>query len=211
MEPFIKHRGIVAVLDRANIDTDQIIPKQFLKAVTRTGFGESLFFDWRYGPDGSIDPAFELNAAAYEGASVLVAGNNFGCGSSREHAVWALAQYGFKVVIAPWQQHGELKVPAFADIFRNNAVQNGILTVELSRDDIDRIIGAVESEQGLQAGVDLEEQRIVLHGTEEVTIPFTIDPAVRERLLRGLDEIGLTLEHESAITAFEAKHSTQMG
>jgi 3-isopropylmalate/(R)-2-methylmalate dehydratase small subunit len=182
-----------------------------LKAVTRSGFGENLFYDWRYGPGGEPDPAFELNDPRFKGASILVTGNNFGCGSSREHAVWALSQYGFRVIVAPWQQRGEAKVPAFADIFRNNAVRNGLLTVELSRDEVDRIIAAVETAPGLEATVDLEKQNIVLHGTEEVSFDFTVDPAAREHLLRGLDEIALSLEHEAAITAFESKHDTQIG
>ena len=210
MEPFKTHRGIVATLDRANVDTDQIIPKQFLKSIKRTGFGESLFFDWRYLPDGKPDPKFELNALHLKGASILVARNNFGCGSSREHAVWAVAQYGFRVVIAPAQERGGVRVPAFADIFRNNCVKNGVLTVELGDAEVEHIFQAASRFKGLEATVDLDEQRVVLHMPEEEAFHFEIDRGVKEHLSRGLDEIGLTLEHSAAIDAFEAKHDVQM-
>ena len=159
MEAFKTHRGIVATLDRANVDTDQVIPKQFLKSIKRTGFGEALFFDWRYLSDGSPDPKFELNAPHLKGASILVARNNFGCGSSREHAVWAVVQYGFKVVIAPYAQRGGAKVPGFADIFRNNAVKNGLLTVELAEAEVEEIFQMAGRFKGLQATIDLDEQR----------------------------------------------------
>lgn len=210
MEAFKSHTGIVATLDRANVDTDQIIPKQFLKSIKRTGFGESLFFDWRYLPDGSPDPKFELNAPHLKGASILVARNNFGCGSSREHAVWAVVQYGFKVVIAPWQDRGGVRVPGFADIFRNNAAKNGLLTVELSEPEVEEIFQMAARFKGLEASADLDEQRVVLHLPEEVVFHFDVDAGVKEHLRRGLDDIGLTLRHEADITAFEARHDTQM-
>ncbi len=210
MQPFKSHRGIVATLDRANVDTDQIIPKQFLKSIRRTGFGESLFFDWRYLPDGKPDPKFELNAPHLKGASILVARNNFGCGSSREHAVWAVVQYGFKVVIAPGVQRGEARVPAFADIFHGNAIKNGLLLVELAEAEVEDIFQMAARFKGMEATVDLDEQRVTLHIEEEVSFAFHIDPGVKEHLARGLDEIGLTLEHEAAIRAFESKHDVQM-
>ncbi len=177
MQPFKTHRGIVGTLDRANVDTDQIIPKQFLKSIKRTGFGVSLFFDWRYLPDGKPDPKFELNAPHLAGASILVTRNNFGCGSSREHAVWAVAQYGFKVVIAPWQNREGVRVPGFADIFKNNCVKNGVLTVELASAEVEAIFKAADRFPGLQATVDLDEQRVVLHLSEaEEAFHFDMDP-----------------------------------
>ncbi len=210
MEPFKSHRGIVATLDRANVDTDQIIPKQFLKSIKRTGFGESLFFDWRYGDDGKPNPDFELNHPQFAGASILVTRNNFGCGSSREHAVWAVAQYGFRAVIAPWQDRNGTRVPGFADIFRNNCVKNGLLTIELAEPEVEEIFQMVDRFKGLQATVDLDEQRVVLHLDEEIAFHFDIDPVVKDHLIRGLDDIALTLEHESDITAFEQRHDTQL-
>ncbi len=209
MEPFKTCRGLVATLDRANVDTDQIIPKQFLKSIARTGFGEHLFHDWRYLPDGTPNPDFELNAPRFRGASILVTRNNFGCGSSREHAVWALHQYGFNAVIAPWQQRGETVVPAFAEIFRNNSHKNGLLTVELAEPEVEEIVQMVGRYPGLEATVDLEHQRVVLHLPEELAFHFEIDPAIKTRLTHGLDEIGLTLKHESAIAAFESRHNPQ--
>ena len=211
MQPFNTHRGIVATLDRANVDTDQIIPKQFLKSITRTGFGKSLFFDWRYLEDGTTpDPEFSLNHSKFSGASILVTRNNFGCGSSREHAVWAITQFGFQVVIAPWEDRKELRVPGFADIFRNNAVKNGLLTVELAAEDVDQIFDQVAVVAGLQATVDLQAQTIVMHGEPEKKIGFEIESSVKEHLWRGLDDIALTLEHEAAIAAFEQKHNVQL-
>ena len=209
MDAFTSHRGLVATLDRANVDTDQIIPKQFLKSIQRTGFGEQLFHDWRYRSDGTPNPDFELNAPRVRGASILVARNNFGCGSSREHAVWAIQQYGFKAVIAPRAERSGSVVPAFADIFRNNGVKNGLLTVELAEAEVEEIFQMVGRYAGLEATVDLEHQRVVLHLPEELAFHFDIDAAVREHLLRGLDEIGLTLTHADAITAFEARHDAQ--
>lgn len=198
------------MLDRANVDTDQIIPKQFLKSIARTGFGKHLFHDWRYLPDGRPNPEFPLNAPRFKNASILVVRNNFGCGSSREHAVWAIQQDGFQVVIAPWQQHGESRVPAFADIFRNNSAKNALLTVELSEPEVEEIFQMVERFPGLEATIDLDHQRVTLHLPEEISFHFEIDPAIKERLIHGLDDIGLTLKHEAAIRAFEARHDPQL-
>ena len=210
MDPFVSHRGIIATLDRSNVDTDAIIPKQFLKSIKRTGFGVSLFFDWRYLPDGKDNPAFELNAPRFRGASILVARNNFGCGSSREHAVWAVAQYGLKAVVAPRREIGGEIVPGFADIFRNNCVKNGVLTIELSEAEVEEIFQLVARFDGLQATIDLDEQRLVLHLPEEVSFHFDIDPVVKKHLRHGLDDIALTLEHAADITAFEQTHQTQL-
>ena len=209
MDAFKTFTGTVAVLERANVDTDQIIPKQFLKSIERTGFGPALFFDWRYLKDGSPDPAFELNDPLRTGASVLVAGNNFGCGSSREHAVWAVAQYGFKAVIAPWRGSGEKRIPGFADIFKNNSYGNGLLVIELSSDEVQWIFDAARGRK-LEATVDLEAQTVTVRGAEERVFRFDITPDVKEKLLSGLDAIGLTLQHEAEITAFEATHDVQM-
>ncbi|MBI4340711.1 MAG: 3-isopropylmalate dehydratase small subunit, partial [Candidatus Omnitrophica bacterium] len=184
-------------------------PKQFLKSIARTGFGPHLFHDWRYLLDGSPNPEFVLNHARFKGASILVVRNNFGCGSSREHAVWAIQQDGFQVVIAPWQQRGEMRVPAFADIFRNNAGKNALLTVELSEPEVEDLFQMVDRYPGLEATVDLDHQRVTLHLPEEISFHFDIDSAVKERLIHGFDEIGLTLKHEAAITAFEARHNPQ--
>ena len=210
MTPFTTHTGLVATLDRANVDTDQIIPKQFLKSIRRTGFGEGLFFDWRYLPDGSPDPAFELNAPRYGGASILVTRNNFGCGSSREHAVWAVVQYGFRAVIAPWQERDGAHVPAFADIFRNNSVKNGLLTIELSEQEVQGVFDAVRASEGLQATVDLEAQTVTVRTAPPRVFRFAIDPAVREHLLSGMDDIARTLRNETEITRFEAGHDVQL-
>jgi len=209
MEPFVKERGIVATLDRSNVDTDQIIPKQFLKSIHRTGFGEALFHDWKRLPDGSPDPEFPLNQPRFKGARILVARNNFGCGSSREHAVWAVVQAGFRAVIAPRRHSGNGEIPAFADIFANNAVKNGLLTISLTEADVDRIFEAVAAQEGLEATVDLDAQTITLHGDEAETIRFEIDAGRKETLLRGLDDIARSLQHEGEITAFEATHNAQ--
>ncbi|HKY63600.1 MAG TPA: 3-isopropylmalate dehydratase small subunit [bacterium] len=205
MEPFKSHRGKIATLDRANVDTDQIIAKQFLKSIKRTGYGESLFFDWRYLPDGKPNPDFELNQPKFKGASILVARNNFGCGSSREHAVWALTQYGIKAVIAP--RRGD--IPAFADIFHNNSVKNGLLNVELKESEVEEIFQMVERYEGLEATVNLEEQRITLHLPEEISFHFDIDAAIKNHLIRGLDEIGLSLQRAAEIGTFEKTHDAQ--
>ena len=210
MEAFVKHKGIVATLDRSNVDTDQIIPKQFLKSIKRTGFGDALFFDWRYTADGKPDPEFEVNDPAYQGASILVTRNNFGCGSSREHAVWAVMQYGLKVVIAPARETEGGCVPAFADIFRNNSVNNGLLTIELCEKDVDDLISSIHAAKGVEATVDLEAQTITLHASDEKSWSFDIDAGVKKRLLEGKDEIALTLEHESDIAAFEQQHDVQL-
>ena len=209
-QPFASHRGKLALLDRANVDTDAIIPKQFLKSIARTGFGPQLFFDWRYLPEGTPNPEFVLNQPRFQGASILVVRNNFGCGSSREHAVWAIQQDGWQVVVAPWQQRGETRVPAFADIFRNNSLKNGLLTIELSEPEVEEIFRLVDRFPGLEATVELDHQRLTLHLAEEESFHFDIDPAVKHRLRHGLDDIGQTLHHAAAITAFEARHNAQL-
>ncbi len=206
MQSFKSHRGKVATLDRANVDTDQIIPKQFLKSIKRTGFGESLFFDWRYLEDGKPNPTFELNKPEFQKASVLITRNNFGCGSSREHAVWALDQYGFKVIMAPRKG----AIPAFADIFHNNCGKNGLLTVELKDSEIEELFQMVGRSKGVEATVNLEEQRVTLHVPEEISFHFEIDKGVKDHLIRGLDEIGLTLHNEKEIATFEKKHDSQI-
>ncbi len=210
MEPFRKHRGIVAWVDRANIDTDAIVPKQFLKATSREGFGQHLFFEWRYLPDGQPNPIFILNRPPYDRASVLLARNNFGCGSSREHAVWAIAQFGFRAVIVPWKAEGAGRIPAFADIFRNNCAKNGLLTVELAADEVDAVFQAAADHPGMEVTVDLEQQAVVVHGPQELRYRFEMDPAVRQMFLSGQDAISKTLEQESAIAAFEARHDVQL-
>ncbi|OGW87343.1 MAG: 3-isopropylmalate dehydratase small subunit, partial [Omnitrophica bacterium RIFCSPHIGHO2_02_FULL_46_11] len=196
MEPFKSHRGLIATLDHANVDTDQIIPKQFLKSIQRTGFEQNLFYDWRYLADGTPNPDFELNQERFHGASILVTRNNFGCGSSREHAVWAIRQYGFKAVIAPWQKRGSTVVPAFADIFRTNSTKNGLLTVELKESEVEEIFQMVDRYKGLEATVNLEHQRVTLHLAEEISFHFDIDPSIKGHLVQGLDEICQTLQCE---------------
>jgi len=190
----------VAALPRVNVDTDQIIPKQFLKRIERTGFGEFLFFDWRFKPDGSPNPDFELNQPNAGGASILVAGANFGCGSSREHAPWALGEYGFRVLIAP----------SFADIFYNNCCQTGLLPVRLTVAEITELIRRTErSVHGYELTVDLERQRVT--GVNGFEARFEIDGYRREMLLRGLDEIGKTLLDERLISAFESRREAGPG
>ena len=191
---FTQHRGRLATLPRRDVDTDQIIPKQFLKGVERTGFGPALFYDWRYRPDGSPDPGFELNSPAAQGATILVTGPNFGCGSSREHAVWALAEYGFRAVIAP----------SFADIFTSNCYRNGLLPVRLPASDVDALIRSTEG--GIhELVIDLEHQMIT--DDRGFKVQFRADPYGRELLLRGLDEIGRTLLEEPSIAAYERSHA----
>jgi 3-isopropylmalate/(R)-2-methylmalate dehydratase small subunit len=194
MQRFTVHTGIVAVLDRDSVDTDQIIPKQFLKRTERTGYGDCLFFDWRFDREGKPNPAFPLNAAKYAGASILIAGKNFGCGSSREHAVWALRDYGFRVVIAP----------SFADIFANNCVKNGLLTVALSPAEI-AALKARDASGRLELKVDL--QKCEVSGSDGFRDRFEVEPFRRTCLLEGLDEIGMTLKHEAEITAYEKRPS----
>ena len=210
MQSFIVEKGLIAPLDRANVDTDQIIPKQFLKSIKRTGFEEGLFFDWSRNPDGSPNQDFVLNQPRFEGAKFLVAGNNFGCGSSREHAVWAVAQAGYSVVIAPWKEDENGRVPGFADIFKNNCSKNGVLTIELSGDQVNEVFQAIASHEGLEATIDLEAQSFVLHTPEELSYAFDVNPAVKQNLLRGLDDIGMSLEHESEISQFESQHNIQL-
>ena len=181
MKAFKKHTGIVATLNRSNVDTDAIIPKQFLKSISRSGYGPNLFFDWRYKPDGSLDPDFELNHPRFKGRSILVTRNNFGCGSSREHAVWALAQDGYEVIIAPWKEINGERVNAFADIFRTNAVKNGVLVVELSEAEVNLIFEHLETNEGLQATADLIEQQVVLDDADKTVIKFTIEPGDKEQ------------------------------
>src|SRR5271168_3857608 len=194
MKPFTVHRGRVAPLDRVNVDTDQIIPKQFLKRIERTGFGQFLFYDWRFGADGKKNADFVLDEPRYKGASILVAGKNFGCGSSREHAVWALDDFGFRAVIAP----------SFADIFANNCVKNGVLTVVLSEQEVEEIVRRSAEFDNYHLAIDLEQQKV--HDDHGFSARFQIDDFTRHCLLEGLDDIGLTLKHEPEITAYEARH-----
>ena len=191
MEPFVKLTGLVAPLDRSNVDTDQIIPKQFLKRIERTGFGKFAFFDWRYLADGVPNPEFVLNAACYKRASILVTGRNFGSGSSREHAPWALLEYGFRAILAP----------SFADIFRNNCYQNGILPAILDKEDVDDVMERALSGHGYSATVDLESQTV----KDEFGLQarFDIDPFRKNSLMKGLDDIGRTIELEQKITDYE--------
>lgn len=210
MDPFQNFRGVIAPLDRSNIDTDQIIPKQFLKSVKRTGFGESLFFDWRYLADSNPDPDFVLCHDPFQHAEILVVGNNFGCGSSREHAVWAVLQFGFKCVIAPARGNGHDRVPGFADIFSNNSVKNGLLTIELSEAEVNSIFETVAGVPGAEASVDLASQTVTIHGTTDRVLSFEIDGASKETLLKGLDEIALTLLSEAEIASFEQNYETYL-
>lgn len=210
MKAFENFRGVILPLDRANVDTDAIIPKQYLKSIKRTGFEDALFSDWRYLPDGKPNPAFAINQEDYQNATILVAQNNFGCGSSREHAVWAICQYGFRVVIAPWSGEGKQRVPGFADIFRNNSVKNGLLTVELAPAEVEGILKAAQEEPGLEATIHLADQTVTLHhSSQEKVFHFEIDPHVKERFLQGLDDIGITLKEESVISAFEKKNDAR--
>ena len=210
MKAFENFRGVILPLDRANVDTDAIIPKQFLKSIARTGFGEALFYDWRYLPGGKNNPQFILNREEYQNATILVARNNFGCGSSREHAVWAICQYGFRVVIAPWSGQGRNRIPGFADIFKNNSIKNGLLTLELSETEVETVFREVYKNPGLEATIHLSDQRLTLHIAQEISFHFEIDPSVKERFLLGLDDIGLTLKEEKTIREFEAQHNTQI-
>jgi 3-isopropylmalate/(R)-2-methylmalate dehydratase small subunit len=190
--PFRSHTGLAAPLDRPNVDTDQIIPKQFLKRVERTGFGEFLFYDWRFKSDGQADPSFPLNDPRYRGASILIAGKNFGCGSSREHAPWALADYGFRVVIAP----------SFADIFANNCMKNGLLPVVLTDAEVAELMRRVKETEDYQLSVDLETKLVT--DARGFSAHFEIGDFQRYCLLEGLDDISLTLQHETEIAAYES-------
>ena len=203
MEKFVRREGLVAPMDRANVDTDSIIPKQYLKSIKRTGYGPNLFDEWRYldhgepGMDHSRRPLnkeFVLNQPRYRGATVLLARENFGCGSSREHAPWALLQYGFQTVIAP----------SFADIFYNNSLKNGLLLIRLDAKIVDRLLNEARGAEGYRLAVDLERQTVATPGGE--SFKFEIDPFAKHCLMNGLDEIGLTLEHAEQIKAFEAQH-----
>ncbi len=203
MEPFRLHTGLVAPLDRANVDTDSIIPKQFLKSIQRSGFGPNLFDAWRYldrGEPGMSsehrprNPDFVLNEPRYQGASILLARRNFGCGSSREHAPWALADYGFRAVIAP----------SYADIFYNNCCKNGLLPIVLAESEVDRLFDAVKAFPGFRLVIDLERQTVATQDGS-MTFGFDIDTYRKDRLVNGLDDIGITLQHADEISAFEAK------
>ena len=198
MNPFRIHAGLVAVLDRPNVDTDQIIPKQFLKRVERTGFGEFLFYDWRFLPDGQPDPTFPLNEPRYRGASILVAGKNFGCGSSREHAPWALADYGFRAIIAP----------SFADIFANNCMKNGLLPIVLTDGEVAELMRRGEEIANYKVTVDLDSKSV--SDEQGFLATFEIGDFQRYCLLAGLDDIGLTLKNESDITAYERRRPAWM-
>ncbi len=206
MKALTVHQGLVAPMDRANVDTDLIIPKQFLKSIKRTGFGPNLFDEWRYldhgepGMDNSqrqVNPDFVLNDARYAGASILLTRENFGCGSSREHAPWALGDYGFKVLIAP----------SYADIFFNNSFKNGLLPIVLNSGTVDALFAQAQREQALQLTVDLEAQQI--RGADGGPIGFDVDPFRKHCLLEGLDDIGLTLQHVDDIRAYEERRSRE--
>jgi 3-isopropylmalate/(R)-2-methylmalate dehydratase small subunit len=194
MQAFTTHTGLVAAMDRSNVDTDQIIPKQFLKRIERTGFGQFLFFDWRFLDDGDDNPEFELNRPEFAGASILLTRRNFGCGSSREHAPWALADYGFRAILAP----------SFADIFFNNCFKNGLLPIRLDEAVIDDLFRRVAAHPDYRLTVDLENRAI----TDEfgLSLAFEVDDFRRGCLLEGLDDIGLTLAHEDRIAEYERSH-----
>jgi 3-isopropylmalate/(R)-2-methylmalate dehydratase small subunit len=194
MKPFTVHRGLVAPMERVNVDTDQIIPKQFLKRIEKTGFGQFLFYDWRFSPAGEKNADFVLHQPRYQGATILVAGKNFGCGSSREHAVWALADFGFRAVISS----------SFADIFANNSTKNGFLTVKLSEEEVAVLIRRAGEIDRYQLTVDLEQCEV--HDDHGFRARFPVDEFVRQCLLNGLDDIGLTLQHEAEIAAYEQRH-----
>lgn len=195
MQPFTQHTGIVATLDRANVDTDQIIPKQFLKRIERTGFGQFLFFDWRFRDDGSDNPDFELNRPEFTGATILVARQNFGSGSSREHAVWALADYGFQAVIAP----------SFADIFYNNCFKNGVLPIVLDSVTVNDLFHLTAARPGYRLTIDLESQTIT--DGQALLLTFQVDESRQHSLLHGLDDIALTLQRVDQIAAYEASRN----
>ena len=197
MQPFTQLTGLVAPLDRLNVDTDQIIPKQFLKTIKRTGLREGLFYDWRKTKDGSPDPDFFLNQPRYQGASILLTRDNFGCGSSREHAPWALLDQGFRCIIAP----------SFADIFFNNCIQNGILPVVLTHAEVQALFERLADSQALTLTVDLGAQTVTT--PQQLVYRFEIDPFRKDCLYRGLDSVGLTLQHQDAITAYERRRKAE--
>ncbi len=194
MEPYLKHDSVAALMDRSNVDTDQIIPKQFLKKVERSGFGIHLFHDWRYNDDGTDNAEFELNKPAFKGAKILVAGDNFGCGSSREHAPWAIADYGFNTIIST----------SYADIFYNNCFKNGILAIRVSQEQLDKVMAEISANEGVRFTVDLENQQVITPAGNGFS--FEIDPFRKGNLLSGLDDIGLTLKHVDKISAYEVQH-----
>ena len=196
MKPINKHKGKVAPLDMVNVDTDQIIPKQFLKRIERTGFGKYLFYDWRFKEDGSLNSDFILNHPRYSNSSILVTGENFGSGSSREHAPWALGDYGFEIIVAP----------SFADIFYNNCFQNGLLPIKLDKEIVKNIIKKSEKEHDFKLNIDLESQ-MIWDDTEEISVKFDIEEFRKYCLLNGLDDIGLTLNAEKKIQSFENKRT----
>ncbi|CAM4312459.1 3-isopropylmalate dehydratase small subunit [Paenibacillus typhae] len=198
MEAFKQLNGIVAPVDRVNVDTDAIIPKQFLKRIERTGFGQFLFYEWRFDEAGNDNPAFEMNKPRYEGASVLISRANFGCGSSREHAPWAIMDYGFRVVIAP----------SYADIFYNNCFKNGILPIKLSEAQVDDLFNRTAEHEGYRLNVDLENK--ALSDDYGLSISFELDEHRRQFLLQGLDDIGLTLKHADEIAAYEERHAAKL-
>ncbi|AZS14884.1 3-isopropylmalate dehydratase small subunit [Paenibacillus lutimineralis] len=193
MEAFNKFTGIVGPVDRVNVDTDAIIPKQFLKRIERTGFGQFLFYEWRFDTEGNVNPEFELNKPRYSGASVLISRANFGCGSSREHAPWSILDYGFRCVIAP----------SFADIFYNNCFKNGILPIKLSEEQVEELFQRTAQHEGYKLSVDLESKSIA--DEFGLRLSFDLDEHRRQFLLQGLDDIGLTLQHEELITAYEQR------
>lgn len=197
MEKYTKHSSVAALMNRANVDTDQIIAKQFLKKVERTGFGQHLFHDWRFLDNGSDNPEFELNNPKFKGAKILVAGDNFGCGSSREHAPWAIGDYGFNTIIST----------SFADIFYNNCFKNGILPIVVDTNTLKAMMAEIRSNEGVSFEVDLENQRVTTPGG--LSVSFDIDGFRKNNLLLGLDDIGLTLKHTDKISAYEAKHKQQ--
>ncbi|MDD9267711.1 3-isopropylmalate dehydratase small subunit [Paenibacillus sp. GCM10023248] len=198
MEAFKQHTGLVGPVDRVNVDTDAIIPKQFLKRIERSGFGQFLFFEWRWDEAGNVIESFPLNQDRYQGASVLLSRANFGCGSSREHAPWAIQDFGFRVIIAP----------SYADIFYNNCFKNGILPIKLSEEQVDDLFNRTAKYEGYKLHVDLENNKLTDdHGLE---IAFNIDEHRRQFLLQGLDDIGLTLQHEDKITAYEQVHAKRL-
>ena len=199
MKPFRTHHGRLAPLDRVNVDTDQIIPKQFLKRIERTGFGQFLFYDWRFSAEGKKNAGFVLDEPRYAGSTILVAGKNFGCGSSREHAVWALADFGFRAVISS----------SFADIFANNSAKNGFLTVLLSEDEAAEVMRRTHEIDGYQLTIDLEQCEV--RDDQGFRAKCPVDEFVRHCLLNGLDDIGLTLQHEAEIAAYEALHPLPLG